>query len=108
MAIDADGRRMGWPVREGLGPHVRMVGSRAGQVFEVGDPAGPELAIVEGEADALAVAAGWRVLGFARPPLVRAGGSTSGLTPDACRDEAARPVAVLSDRDGPGVKRPAR
>lgn len=104
MAFDADGRRMRWPVREGLGPHVRMVGSRAGRVFEVGDPAGPELAIVEGEADALAVAAGWRVLGFARPPLVRAGGSTSGLTPDACRDEAARPVAVLPDRDGPGVK----
>ena len=104
MAFDARGRRMRWPVREGLGPHVRMVGRRAGRVFEVGDPAGLELAIVEGEADALAAVAGWRVLGFARPPLVRAGGSTSGLTPDACRDDAGRPVALLPDRDGPGVK----
>ena len=105
VAVSGRGERIRWG--GDAGAPVRPVGSARGLVFECGDPAGPQIAIVEGEADALATAMGWRAVGFEAQPDVRIGGGTGGLALETAADVARRPVVLLPDRDkdGGGAKK---
>ena len=104
--VTADGRRLTWPGR--AGGNKRTAGNAAGRILEVTAPTGdgwPDaaplvVAVVEGEADALALAR-LRLPGV----LVRAAGGTSGMIGggDLVADlPATVAVALVSDGDRPG------
>ena len=103
--VTADGRRLTWPGR--AGGNKRTLGNGAGRILEVAAPTGagwPDaaaaplvVAVVEGEADALALAR-LRLPGV----LVRAAGGTSGMIGGAALVAdlpATVAVALVSDGD---------
>ena len=75
----------------------RTFGVRTGRVFEVPVAVGGNLALVEGERDALAVAL------TLRAGCVRSVGGTAGYRPSAAVDPADRPVVLMPDADHAGV-----
>lgn len=77
-------------------------------VWVPGRPQGDQIAIVEGEADALAVGMMARagLDGYGDVGEVRAVGGVSGFQPDRAADEQGRPVVLLPD--GPGRDGTAR
>lgn len=97
-ALDGEGRRTG----EG-GSWRKQRGTFACAVVTLpGAPEGGELAMVEGEADGLAVVvmATCGLCGFGDVGEVRVVGGTSGMVVEKAADPAGRPVLVVAD--GPG------
>ena len=97
-ALGSDGRRTG----EG-GRWRRSRGRVKGAVAVLPIPFGDKIALVEGEADGLAVVvqAIFEMRGLAVVGEVRVVGGASGMVPEKAADTAGRAVLLLSDGPGP-------